>query len=177
MNKEKTLVAQDFINKPTFWEKIKIYFKKNKKFDYNQNENRWALKTLVKGTVKTDGYFYPHTYGNNLVMGLKPNEIHYKIFWPWGTERGLQIKQVKMATNIVTNYKTKNKEGFTAGEISKLLKEHFPEISYKNFDEKMGVVTAMLDGKTKEVIYYHCDVDVALRCAIEDREMTFEEWD
>lgn len=177
MNKKKTLVSQDFIERPNLFEMIIVHFRKNQKHVYDKTQKDWVLKTLVKGEINEDGYFYPHTYGDSLKMIAQPNAIHHKIFWPWGTEVGLKIKLSKRATEIVNSYKTKNKEGFTASEISKMLKDEFPQISYKTFDEKMGVVTAMLDEKTKETIYYHCDVDVALRCSIEDREMTVGEWD
>ena len=167
MNKKKTLIAEDFISEPTTFEKFKMFFKREQKYFFNKKENYWVLKCKTVGEVDKTGYFKPYEY----------SRVQYRIFWPYGTKKGYQIVMVKKAVNIVNNYLTKNKYGFTAGEIQTVLTEHFPEISYKTFDEKMGTVTAMLDEKTKEIIYYHCDVETALKCAIEDREMTVAEWD
>ena len=80
----------------------------------------------------------------------------------------------KKLERLVNDFPTKYEEGFVHKEIMKLV-SRFSETTYDEVMEKMGVVTANLrDGQT---VYFHCDVLTALRCAIEDREMTVGEWD
>ena len=77
----------------------------------------------------------------------------------------------------VYNFKTKNREGFIQSEINKLLKE-FTSISPVNMtkfnDAFCGNTCMMRDGK---IINYHCDVETALRCGIENRDVNSFEWD
>lgn len=76
--------------------------------------------------------------------------------------------------DVIYNYPTKNEHGFTTEEIKKLLKL-FGGISVRKFNKKLGIHTAMLiDG---EIITYHCDVLMAIRCCLENREQTFAEFD
>lgn len=80
----------------------------------------------------------------------------------------------KKAHTLVYNYKTKYEHGFTKEEQEELLKE-FPEISMEKYNEAMfGNTCMMIDGK---IITYHCDVEHALYCGIENRGMTQAEWD
>jgi len=80
----------------------------------------------------------------------------------------------KKLEKLVYDYPTKYKEGFTGKEIMELVAK-FPETTYDKVYEKIGVVTcSMRDGQT---VIYHCDVLTGLRCAIEGRDMTVEEWD
>lgn len=81
----------------------------------------------------------------------------------------------KKVHNLVANFKTKNKEGFTNKEIRKLVAENFPNVTKEQFYEKLGVNTCMvIDG---EVVTYHCDVETALICLVEGREKNIFEWD
>ena len=82
------------------------------------------------------------------------------------------MKDIK---EIVHQYKTDSVYGFTAVEVGLLLTEHFPTIKQKKFWEKFGVNTCMtVDGLTR---YYHCDVELAIRLCLENREMKAHEWD
>lgn len=82
----------------------------------------------------------------------------------------LTIENVK---EIVDNYPTKHKMGFVGREILSLLKDY--GIDNKEFFKKLGVNTVgVID---TEVVTYHCDILKGLRCVLEDREQTLEEWD
>ncbi len=74
----------------------------------------------------------------------------------------------------VSNYPVNNKYGFTQEEILDLLKD-FPTVNMDKFNNAlMGNTCMMIDD---ELIQYHCDIDSALRCGIEDRELRIDEWD
>lgn len=74
---------------------------------------------------------------------------------------------------FIYEYSTKHKQGFTVYEINTILEEY--GIDKNNFYTALGVNTCMIIDN--EFITYHCDVLKGLRCVIENREQTFEEWD
>lgn len=78
--------------------------------------------------------------------------------------------------NLVYNYKTKNKEGFISSEQKELLKL-FPSINIDKYNKALNHVTCMMDNETNEFIIYHCDIENALICGIEDRDLNIAEWD
>lgn len=61
---------------------------------------------------------------------------------------------------IVENYKTKNKLGFTETELEDLLAK-FPTISKVDFNKYLGVITVMID-ENGDVITYKRDVEKAI---------------
>lgn len=74
----------------------------------------------------------------------------------------------------VYSYKTKNKEGFVKSEIDALL-ESYPTINRDKFyDALTGITCMMIDG---EMVIYHCDIELALRCGTENRNPRSCEWD
>lgn len=74
----------------------------------------------------------------------------------------------------VYNFKTKNKEGFVQSEIDTLLKE-YPNINMDKFNSAlMGNTCMMVDN---EIVMYHSDIEKALRCGIENRNLRSYEWD
>ena len=75
---------------------------------------------------------------------------------------------------IVYNYKTKHKYGFTHKEIEDVLKG-FPNINLDKFYEALQGNTCMVIGN--EVITYHCDLLLALECGVENRDVESHEWD
>lgn len=75
--------------------------------------------------------------------------------------------------DFIYEYPTKNKEGFVGSEINTILEKY--EIDKDKFYDALGVNTCMMIGG--EFVTYHCDVLKGLRCVIENREQTFEEWD
>lgn len=79
-----------------------------------------------------------------------------------------------MIRGKVYGFKTKFEHGFTYQEIDELLKD-FPSVSRDDFYEKLGINTCMI--VEREVINYHCDVELALRCCIEKRDKSPYEWD
>jgi len=75
----------------------------------------------------------------------------------------------------VYTYKTKSKYGFIQSEIDDLLK-NYPCIDMDKFNSALMGNTCMMSDD-KELIMYHCDIEKALRCGIEKRNLTQEEWD
>ena len=74
----------------------------------------------------------------------------------------------------VYNFKTKNKEGFVQSEIDILLKD-YPDINMDKFNNAlMGNTCIMVDN---EIVTYHCDIEKALHCGIENRNLRSLEWD
>ena len=75
---------------------------------------------------------------------------------------------------LIYSYKTKYVYGFINGEVEKILKM-FPGINMDKFYEAMrGDTRMMIDEQT---IIYHCDLEKALRCGTENRNITFTEFD
>lgn len=81
---------------------------------------------------------------------------------------------MKTIREKIHNYKTKYKEGFTQTEIKELLKD-YPDINMDKFNSALFGDTCMLKGK--EIIRYHCDIEKALLCGIENRDPYSWEWD
>ena len=74
----------------------------------------------------------------------------------------------------VYGFKTKNKEGFVKSEIDALLKD-YPNINMDKFNSALMGITCMRINN--ETVIYHCDIDKALRCGIENRNLRGWEWD
>jgi len=81
---------------------------------------------------------------------------------------------MKNITEKVYSFKTKNKEGFVQSEIDSLLKD-YPDINMDKFNSALRGVTCMRIND--EIVIYHCDIDKALRCGIENRSLSSWEWD
>lgn len=74
----------------------------------------------------------------------------------------------------IYKYPTKSEYGFTDKEIKELL-TLFPNINMEKFnDALMGNTCMIIDN---EIITYHCDIDKAIRCGVENRNLTQAEWD
>ena len=89
-----------------------------------------------------------------------------------------QIKKLNMKKNItkiVNEFKTKHSEGFTSNEMKGLLKKEFPSVTMKEFSKKLGVHTGMI--KNGDFLTYHSDVELGIRCCLENRNQTIYEWD
>ncbi len=66
-------------------------------------------------------------------------------------------------------------DGMTGEEILAVLRKL--KINPREFLEKLGINTCVVDKKTKKVLHYHCDIETALICCIENREKYPGEWD
>jgi len=82
----------------------------------------------------------------------------------------------KKLYDLVYDYPTKNEYGFIASEQEELLKQ-FPDINKEKYENALCGITCMMDGKTGGFIIYHCDILIALRCGLENRNPTIAEWD
>jgi len=77
-------------------------------------------------------------------------------------------------TERVNTYPTKHEEGFTPSEIDDILKE-YTNIDMKKFNEATsGITGMMIDG---EFVTFHCDIELAIRCGIEKRNVRGYEMD
>jgi len=84
-------------------------------------------------------------------------------------------KLYKKIYDKVYNYKTKSEYGFIDSEIEDILKD-FPGINMKKFNDAMMGNTCMMSDDNK-IINYHHDVEKAIRCGVENRDLTWLEWD
>ena len=74
----------------------------------------------------------------------------------------------------VNGFKTKYKEGIVQEEIDELLKD-YPNINMDKFNDALRGITCMvIEGKG---VIYHCDIELALKCGVEDRKPRTWEWD
>lgn len=71
-------------------------------------------------------------------------------------------------------YKTKYKHGFTSAEIKDLLK-NYTDIDTEKFNDALMGITCM--SINNEIVIYHHDVEKALRCGMEKRNLKHIEWD
>lgn len=74
----------------------------------------------------------------------------------------------------VYSYKTKYEEGFVQSEVDDLLK-NYPNIHMDRFHDALNGNTCMV--KDGEIIMYHCDIEKALRCGVENRSLQASEFD
>lgn len=68
-----------------------------------------------------------------------------------------------------------NKYGYTSEELAKILDDN-PNIKEDKFWNALRGVTCMMNSEGKALIY-HCDVELAVTCGLENRDMTSDEWD
>ena len=80
---------------------------------------------------------------------------------------------MKNIKETVYNFKTKHKQGFIESEITLILKD-YPNINMDKFNEALNGITAMRINN--ETVIYHCDIEKALYCGIENRELRIDEW-
>lgn len=74
----------------------------------------------------------------------------------------------------VNRYPTKYKEGFTQTEVDNLVQE-FTDIHMDKFNNALnGITVFTIEGET---IYFHGDIQSALLCGLENRDLYIWEWD
>jgi hypothetical protein len=74
----------------------------------------------------------------------------------------------------VFNFKTRYEEGFRKSEINEILKD-FPQIDMGKFNDALLGITCMIIDE--EMVIYHCDIENAILCGIENRQLRNYEWD
>ena len=80
----------------------------------------------------------------------------------------------KSVFDIVYNYPTKYREGFTNSEIEEVLK-NFPNLNRKFYDNTLyGTTCMMIDN---EMIVYHCDIENAIICGLRGTNIGGIKWD
>jgi len=75
---------------------------------------------------------------------------------------------------VISCFPPKYKEGFTSADIG-ILVSMFPEMNKDCFNNALTGITAKL--VCGEIVIYEHDVRTALRCGIEGRDMSMEEFD
>jgi len=75
--------------------------------------------------------------------------------------------------DFISNYPTKHKQGFLPIETNEIL-ERF-NIDKKLFYEKLGVNTCMVI--EEQTVNFKSDIELALRCVLENRDKKIGEWD
>jgi hypothetical protein len=75
----------------------------------------------------------------------------------------------------VNEYPTKYPEGFIPSELADI-KSRFPNINEEKFNDALYGITCMTSPEGDTIIY-HRDIEIALRCGIENRNLTTGEWD
>lgn len=77
-------------------------------------------------------------------------------------------------TSIVKSFKTKYDEGFTWNEIQSI-SEKFTSLNRDKFESALfGITCRMINDET---VIYPWDVEKALRCGLENRDLEGYEWD
>ena len=74
----------------------------------------------------------------------------------------------------VYTFPTKHKEGFVQSEVDQLLRD-YPDIDIEKFNSALMGNTCMV--KEGEIVQYHWDIEKALLCGIEKRNLNNYEWD
>lgn len=82
---------------------------------------------------------------------------------------------MKSIRDAVYSFPTKSAYGFIQSEIEELLKI-YPTVNMDKFNNVLTGITCMSD-KDGNMVIYHCDIELAIRCGIENRDQTVGEWD
>lgn len=90
------------------------------------------------------------------------------------TGREIELIWRKHTIDKVLMFPTKHKEGFISNEVEQLLKE-YTDINMDKFNDALSGITAKVINK--EIIYYHHDIEKALFCGIEGRDIQNHEFD
>jgi len=77
-------------------------------------------------------------------------------------------------SKMIKNFKSKYKEGLTNDEVEALLL-NFPGINKERFNAALCCVTCMVIDDV--IILYRHDIEKAIRCGIENKNLALYEWD
>ena len=70
--------------------------------------------------------------------------------------------------------KRKYEQGYTLEEVEAIA-ARYPEMNREKFDDALtGITCISIDGET---IIFECDVEKAVRCGLENRDLRAFEWD
>lgn len=81
---------------------------------------------------------------------------------------------IENLTNYVYDYPTKYPMGFTDKEVKEIASK-FPRMNKEKFDDALMCITCT--SVDNETVIFHCDIETALRCGLQDRGMTQTEFD
>ena len=87
----------------------------------------------------------------------------------------MEKTQAQKIYNDVYGTPTAHKMGFNSSEVKELLKK-YPDLNQDKFDSALRGITCFFSEETG-VIIYHCDIELALHCGLDNREPTSLEWD
>ena len=76
--------------------------------------------------------------------------------------------------NHIQSFPTENREGFTGSEIKEILFK-YPNINMDTFNKALTGITCIM--KKNEMVIYHSDLEKAILCGIENRDLRFYEND
>ena len=80
----------------------------------------------------------------------------------------------KEIIEYIQKYKTKSIYGFNKKEINKILKK-FPQINEEFFNNAIGGATGIMN--KNEFIYYHDYIINAVKCGLENKNLSIWIWD
>jgi len=85
----------------------------------------------------------------------------------------MKFNNVKDKLQVITLPLSNCELGYTKQEVLDIIRPL--KIHHKTFWKKFGVNTCTIIDN--EIIYYECDVELAIKLCLENRDMTFLEWD
>lgn len=91
----------------------------------------------------------------------------------------LSKKQLKNIHKFVYEYKTKHDDGFINSEIENvkfIINKLYGPLNEEKFKSALEVITCQMDNKDGFIIH-HCDIENAIRCGLENRDLTIVEFD
>lgn len=95
-------------------------------------------------------------------------------------EKEYDLRKLNEVQTKVYSYHTKHKHGFLKEEIDDFLLKNYSNINMDKFNDALIGVTGMLviKGKDKgKLLIYRCDVEKALCCGLENRNLYHFELD
>lgn len=91
----------------------------------------------------------------------------------------LKKDQIEHIHSLIYDYKTKHNIGFTTSEIEDIksvIEGTYGKLDKESFKMALTGITCQMDNNDGMLIY-HCDIFNAIKCGLESRELTLEEWD
>lgn len=140
----------------------------------------FTRKTLYAGHYTWNGQVLDNYRRKLEVLGyIKGNgrgtyTVLYHLSHFYNTTKLIKDLQRHRIRKLANEFPCQYKEGFTNVELKKIL-EHFPNINKKQFYNALTGVTGTM--KDNKCLTYRTDIEKALVCGMEKRELYSHEWD